>query len=73
MLFVPVDADEGTFPFAWFVPSEKFASRPINSRGRRVFIASTKEGSKDQWRDYRVERSDLADEILAVLKQLGPK
>ncbi|MDX6589778.1 MAG: hypothetical protein QOI84_1052 [Solirubrobacterales bacterium] len=73
LLFVPVDAEEGTFPFVWLVPSKRFARRHVNGRGRRVFSASMKEESKDQWSKYRVERADLADEILSVIKKLGPR
>lgn len=72
LLFVPVDADEGTFPFVWFVPSKPFARRAVNGKGRRVFSASTKDESNDQWRRYRVERADLADAILNAIKKLGP-
>ena len=71
LLFVPVDVAGGTFPFVWLVPSKTFAKRPVNSRGRRIFNASAKDGSKDQWSKYRVERADLADEILAVIKKLS--
>jgi hypothetical protein len=73
MLFVPVDAEQGTFPFVWLVPSRHFSRRPVNSRGRRVFNASTKEGTKDQWSKYRIPREALADEILMVLERLGSK
>jgi hypothetical protein len=73
LLFVPVDAEEGTFPFVWLVPSKQFGRRPVNGRGRRVFSASTKDGSKDQWSKYRVERIDLADAILDALNKLGPR
>lgn len=73
MLFVPVDVEQGTFPFAWLVPSRQFARRPVNSRGRRIFIASTKYGTRDQWSKHRVARAGLADEILAAIKKLGPK
>jgi hypothetical protein len=72
LLFVPVDAEEGTFPFVWLVPSKDFARRRLNSRKRRVFSASMKFDSKDQWRRYRVERPDLAERILAVLGELSP-
>jgi hypothetical protein len=30
-----------------------------------------KEASRDQWSKYRVDRADLADEILAALKKVG--
>ena len=73
LLFVPVDADEGTFSFVWLVPSKPFARRTVNGRGRRVFSASTRDESKDQWRRYRVERADLADAILEVLKKIGSR
>jgi hypothetical protein len=71
-LFVPVDADEGTFPFVWLVPSKPFARRSVNGKGRRVFSASTKDESNDQWRKYRVERADLADVILKAIKEIRP-
>lgn len=71
MLFVPVDAEQGTFPFVWLIPSKHFARRPANSRGRRVFIASMKDGTEDQWSKYRVARADLADAILAAIKTPG--
>jgi hypothetical protein len=71
LLFVPVDAKEGTFPFVWLVPSKQFGRRPVSGRGRRVFSASMKEESRDQWSKYRVDRADLADEILAALKKVG--
>jgi hypothetical protein len=73
LLFVPVDADEGTFPFVWLVPSKAFARRPKNKRGRRVFSASMKDASKDQWRKYRVGRADLANAILDALGGVGPR
>ena len=73
LLFVPVDAEEGTFPFVWLVPSKRFGRRRVNARRRRVFSASMKDGSRDQWSRYRVERADLADEISAAIKKLGPR
>jgi hypothetical protein len=73
LLFVPVDAEEGTFTFVWLVPSKRFGRRRVNGRGRRVFSASMKEESEDQWSKYRVERADLANEILCVIKELGPR
>jgi uncharacterized protein GlcG (DUF336 family) len=42
-------------------------------RGRRIFSASSKEGSQDQWSKYRVAPADLAGELLAVIRKLGPK
>lgn len=73
MLFVPVDAEAGTFPFVWLVPSKDFARRRLNNRGRRVFSASMKDDTRDQWRRYRVNNADLADRILAVLEDLAPE
>ena len=73
LLFVPVNTEEGTFPFVWLVPSKTFAKRPVNKRGRRIFSASTKDGSKVQWSKYRVDRADVADKILEAIKKLGPK
>lgn len=71
MLFVAVDVPNGTFDFAWLVPSEVLASRARpNARGRLRFSASTKSTSADQWSDYRVGRADLPRRILAVLDSL---
>ena len=59
MLFVAVDAADGTFPFAWLVPSEAFerAFKRPNNQGRYVFVASMNEDSRDRWSKYRSERS----------------
>lgn len=74
MLFVPVDAEEGTFPFAWFVPSKAFARMSkVTSRKRRVFVASMKPDSKNRWKRYRFERGELPDQILAVIDQLAKR
>lgn len=71
LLFVPIDVEQGTFEFAWLIPSETFAARPVNSRGLRIFTASVKDGSQDQWSAYRVPRAELADKVLARIKALG--
>jgi hypothetical protein len=71
-LFVAVDPGEGTFDLAWLVPSNVFkAATTVNSQGRRRFVASAKEGSKDQWTVYRRSRHDLADRILEVIDDLA--
>lgn len=73
MLFVAVNASEGTFPFAWFVPSEWFAQQfaKPNSQNRFAFTASTKTTSKDRWSEFRCERADLADRVLMALEGLA--
>jgi hypothetical protein len=74
ILFVPVDADEGTFPFVWFIPSKDFAKKTkVNSRKRRVFVSSMKADSQNQWRPYRLDRPELPDKILEVLKNLSKR
>jgi hypothetical protein len=73
LLFVVVDASDGTFPFAWFVPSEAFLLRfkSPNSQDRYAFVASTKENSGDQWSEYKCKRAELPNRILATLDTLA--
>lgn len=70
LLFVPVDADTGTFPFVWLVPSNVLARRPPKD-GKRIFRASMKETSKDQWSEFRVDREELARQLLHLLDRLA--
>lgn len=71
LLFVPIDVDEGTFDFAWLVPSNALASRKQpNSQNRRVFAASVKVGTQDQWSEFRSRRGELAREILRAIDAL---
>lgn len=72
ILFVAVDADDGTFPLAWFIPSEEFRTHFVkpNSQGRFHFVASMKPDSADKWSDYRVSRPTLAARVLAALDTL---
>jgi len=71
LLFVAVDAEQGTFEPVWLVPSVDFAKFTAPSaRRRRRFSASAKPESKDQWRPYRLARSELASRLLAVLDVL---
>lgn len=68
LLFVAVDPDEGVFDLAWFVPSINFAeATTVNSQGRRRFVASAKENTRDQWSGYRCSRQSLAERILASI------
>ena len=72
MLFVVIDPAEGRIVTAWLVPSPEFAelvSTP-NGKGRRVFSASSKPESADQWRRYRVDAVELPVRVLDRLAQL---
>ncbi len=72
LLFVAVDPDEGMFDLAWFVPSINFAeATTVNSQGRRRFVASAKENTRDQWSSYRCSRQNLAERILASIDSLS--
>lgn len=72
LLFVPIDVEEGTFDSAWLVPSRVLAARrEPNSQGRRVFAASVRAETRDQWSEFRFSRSELADKILRVIDDLG--
>jgi len=72
LLFVVVDPEQGTFELAWLVPSADFADRtkPDVRYQRRRFAASTKPGSQDQWRRYRLTRRELPEQLLARLDEL---
>jgi hypothetical protein len=50
----------------WLVPSTVLAARTKpNRQNRHRFAASLKPGTNDQWREYRMSRSDLPTRILA--------
>lgn len=71
ILFVVVDAAEGTFGPCWLVPSLTLAERKHPSaKKRRVFSASLKSDTKDWWAEFRHERPELPGRILAVLDGL---
>jgi hypothetical protein len=72
MLFVAVEVAEARLLAAWLIPSEDFAARAgtPTSRGRLRFYASMKAGSRDKWRDYRLEPAKLAPRVLARLDEL---
>ena len=72
LLFVPVDTAQGTFDSAWLVPSVDFGrATSVNGRGRRVFAASTRPASRDQWSGYRCSRSELAARLLDAIDRLA--
>ena len=72
MLFVAVNPDEGVFDLAWLVPSIDFdGATTVNSQGRRRFVASAKDASKDQWSGYRCSRQELSDRILVTIDHLS--
>lgn len=71
LLFVAVDGVEPDFGPVWFVPSRVFAERvSANPSGRRRFAASAKDKSQDQWREFRLEKSELPTRILGVLGEI---
>jgi len=70
MMFVPVDFQDGSFEFVWFVPSAEFQARANEGADRYTFAASTKPTSRDQWSTYKVSRKDLPDRVLTVLNEL---
>jgi hypothetical protein len=71
LLFVAVNAEEGTYDIAWLVPSAVLAQRMRpGTRGRLRFRASMKPDSQDQWRPLRLTRAELPDRILGLLAEL---
>ncbi len=73
MLFVAVDPKTATIPTAWLIPSKDFDAKiKPNGGGRLVFVASMKDSSRDQWRQYRCSQKELPGHILAMLDALRP-
>ena len=71
LLFVAVDSRAGDYGPVWLVPSSAMAERTEPySRHRRRFAASAHPASHDQWSEFRLERSQLADRILSILAEL---
>ena len=68
LLFVAVDVAGGTFETCWLVPSPEFVVRAGRDAKRRYrFVASPKATSRDQWAQYRLTRTGLAERILRLL------
>lgn len=71
MLFVVVDRPTATLGTVWFVPSVDFDRLArTTGKGMRRFTASLKEGSKDQWRPYRMPFRELPSAITDALDEL---
>jgi hypothetical protein len=74
MLFVAVDVRFGEYGPVWFVPSEEFGEKTERrQRNRLRFAASANPASRDQWSEYRLERSQLPGRILEELAALEKK
>ena len=73
MPLAAVEITEARLLAAWLVPSAVFAARAgaPNSRGRLRFSASLKAGSRDRWRDHRLEPAELAPRVPARLGELA--
>lgn len=70
-LFVAVDSHAGDYGPVWLVPSIAFFDRTsVNARNLRRFVASAKPASRDQWSEFRLERSELPRRVLAALADL---
>lgn len=74
LLFVAVRSRDADFGPLWFIPSHEFAAKAQRLGGSpprtRRISASAKPDSQDQWRQYRLEKSDLAPAILAALDRV---
>ncbi len=67
LLFLVVDPETcGIGPY-WWVPSLEFDPN-VTSGGKRKFIASTKDGSNDQWSSYR--RDEFLELPQLIIDQL---
>lgn len=68
MLFVTANTTDATFGPVWLVPSPVFKERALKTgKGKLRFTASLKPSSKDKWREFRLERAELAARILEIL------
>jgi hypothetical protein len=74
LLFAAVDGRRGVIETAWLVPSGRFdelaGNQVVRGQVRRRFSASAKPGSKDQWREFRVDGQDLPGRMLEVVRSL---
>jgi hypothetical protein len=71
MLFAVVNATTADFGPVWLVPSHEFSHHGLRtSAGKLRFSASAKPDTKDKWRKYRLEKSELAAAILQRLADL---
>jgi hypothetical protein len=73
LLFVAIDVERGAVQRAWLIPSPAFSAvvPKANVRGKYRFVASLKDGSADQWRQYRLEPLELPTAILSRLEVLS--
>src|SRR4051794_20334926 len=70
VLFVAVNADDGSFDPVWLVPSTVLAERTKpNTQRRHVFTASMKEDTKDQ--AFRIGRAELPAPIMEIIDSLA--
>lgn len=74
LLFVAVRSKDADYGPVWFVPSHEFAAKAqrLGSPPREVrrMSASAKPDTKDQWRQYRLDKAELTPAILGVLDRL---
>lgn len=59
----------------WLVPSKDFEKKSqeinsVNYKQKLRFAASPKDDSSDQWRQYRVEKKELAAKIEEIIEKL---
>lgn len=73
LLFVAVRSHEADFGPVWFVPSHEFAAKAQrvgpDKKTLRI-VASAKPDTHDQWRPFRLEKSELSAAILDALDHL---
>jgi hypothetical protein len=73
MLYAVVDGSKAELLRAWLVPSAILESQgfDVHTRGTDClrFQASAKPESRDKWRRYRLERSELVPALLKLLRQ----
>lgn len=73
LLFVAVRSHEADFGPVWFVPSHAFEARAQKLGPEKKtlrIMASAKPDTNDQWRQFRLEKTELPGAILAALDNL---
>jgi hypothetical protein len=70
LLFVFYDKEEdGLGRTMWLVPSREFKDKTKNqSEERRFIVFSSRFNSNDMWKNYRLDKTDLPDQIVTALK-----
>lgn len=75
VLVVLVDKRSASIVMAWLIPSADFEEQAMSARGGEVlkFAASVKPNTGDKWSQYRLTPAELADRLVAWLREADGK